>query len=249
AGPAETYRLNSPNELPAVLPRLATAAQVVVEEFVDGTEFTFDTITSGGTIAYYSVAMYRPRPLIARSNEWVSPQVIALRDPDSAYLADGLRMGRDVIRVLGFDTGFTHMRWYRKPDGEVVFGDIVPCPPGAHQVDQMNYTCDCDVYREWACAVTAQRLGAGVARRYNVATIVKRAQGRGTIRRIVGLEEFKARHGETIVWDSLSRPGTPRRNWLATPLADGFIMLRHPDLATTLQLADQVASDVQLYAS
>ncbi len=57
------------------------------------------------------------------------------------------------IRALGFETGFTHMEWYRKADGEVVFGEIGGRPPGAHQVDQMNYACDFDVYREWARAV------------------------------------------------------------------------------------------------
>ena len=56
-------------------------------------------------------------------------------------------MGQDVIRALGFQTGFTHMEWYRKSDGEVVFGEIGARPPGAHQVDQMNFACDFDVLR------------------------------------------------------------------------------------------------------
>ncbi len=49
------------------------------------------------------------------------------------------------------------MEWYRKADGEVVFGEIGARPPGAHQVDQMNYACDFDVFREWANAVAHGR--------------------------------------------------------------------------------------------
>jgi hypothetical protein len=249
AGSADTYRVDTAEDLERVLPKLAHVSHVSVEEFVDGEEYTFDTVTIEGQIAYYNVAHYRPRPLIARSNEWISPQVVALRNPDAALLADGVRMGFEVIKALGFETGFTHMEWYRKADGEVVFGEIGARPPGAHQVDQMNYACDFDVYREWARAVTHGQFGVRIERKYNVATIYKRAQGQGIIRRIAGLEEFKARHGDTIVWDSLLRPGTARRNWKATLVSDGFIMLRHTDLDTTLGLADAVGSGINLYAN
>ncbi len=249
AGSADTYRVNAADELRAVLPRLAHVPLVSVEEFVDGEEYTFDTVTINGRIAYYNIAWYRPRPLIARSNEWISPQVVALRDVDDPALADGVRMGYDVIKALGFDSGFTHMEWYRKADGEVVFGEIGARPPGAHQVDQMNYACDFDVFREWSRAITQSRFDAVIERRYNVATIYKRALGQGRIQRISGLDEFIARAGDSVVVDTLLRPGTPRRNWKATLVSDGFIMLRHADLATTLQLADQVGTDVQLHAS
>ena len=248
AGSADTYRVNHADELREVLPRMAHVPLVSVEEFVDGEEYTFDTVTINGQIAYYNVAWYRPRPLIARSNEWISPQVIALRAVDHPALRGGIQMGVEVIKALGFDTGFTHMEWYRKADGEVVFGEIGARPPGAHQVDQMNYACDFDVFREWGRAVTLGRFDAVVQRHYNVATIYKRAQGQGRIERLAGLDEFMAQHGNTVVVDTLLRPGMQRRNWKATLVSDGFIMLRHPDLATTLRLADQVGTQVQLFA-
>lgn len=248
AGSADTYRIDDAAQLDAVLPRLRAVPVVSVEEFIDGEEYTFDTVSIGGRVAYYNVAWYRPRPLIARSNEWISPQVIALRDVDAPELAGGIAMGHAVIRALGFDSGFTHMEWYRKSDGECVFGEIGARPPGAHQVDQMNYACDFDVFREWARAVTQGRFDAVVERRYNVATIYKRAQGQGRIQAIAGLDEFLREHGQHVVWDNLLRPGQPRRDWRATLVSDGFIMLRHPDLATTLALADRVGAGVQLHA-
>jgi len=248
AGSADTYRVESRDELRAVLPRLRHVPTLSVEEFVDGEEFTFDTITVDGEILYYNIAWYRPRPLIARSNEWISPQVIALRDIEQPDLAGGIRMGFDVIKALDFGTGFTHMEWYRKADGEVVFGEIGARPPGAHQVDQMKFACDFDVFRAWGQAVTQGRVDATIRRLYNVALIFKRARGVGRITRIEGTEALQQRFGEHVVWNTLLPPGTPRRDWRKTLVSDGFIMLRHPDLNETLSMADAVGSELQMFA-
>jgi biotin carboxylase len=248
AGSADTYRVNDAEELRQALPRLRHVPQVSVEEFVDGEEFTFDTITIDGKIGYYNVAWYRPRPLVARTNEWISPQVIALRHIDQPDLAEGVRMGFDVIRALGFDTGFTHMEWYRKPDGEVVFGEIGARPPGAHQVDQMKYACDFDVFKAWGQAIVGGRIEEAMNRRYNVATVYKRARGTGHISRIEGGDALQQRFGRHVVWNTLLPPGSPRRDWRKTLVSDGFIMLRHPELAETLQMADAVGSELHLYA-
>lgn len=249
AGSADTYRVDSNDDLRAVLPRLRHVPSVSIEEFVDGEEYTFDTITIGGRIAYYNIAWYRPRPLIARSNEWISPQVIALRDVDDPELAGGVQMGHDVIKALGFDSGFTHMEWYRKADGEVVFGEIGARPPGAHQVEQMKYACDFDVFKAWGQAVCGQGFDTPIERRYNVATIYKRARGVGTITHIEGTDKLQRRFGEHVVWNTLLPPGTPRRDWRKTLVSDGFIMLRHPELAETLAMADAVGSELHLFAS
>ncbi len=248
AGSADTYRVDDRDQLRGVLPRLGHVPLVSVEEFVDGEEYTFDTISIDGEIAYFNIAVYRPRPLIARSNEWISPQVIALRDVDNQTLAGGVRMGREVIQALDFKTGFTHMEWYRKADGEVVFGEIGGRPPGAHQVDQMKFACDFDVFRAWGAAIAGCDFDYDVERRFNVATIYKRAQGNGVIRRIEGLERLQQDCGEHVVWNTLLGVGQHRRDWRQTLVSDGFIMLRHPDLAYTLKMADRVGEELQLYA-
>jgi len=62
AGSADTYRVDEVGELRAVLPKLRHVPAVSVEEFVDGEEFTFDTITAAGKILYNNSAWYRPLP-------------------------------------------------------------------------------------------------------------------------------------------------------------------------------------------
>jgi len=249
AGSADTHRIHDRDELVAAIAAVEHLEEVSVEEFVDGEEYTFDTVSIRGVPAYHNVAWYRPRPLVARTNEWISPQVVALRHPDQPALRAGIEMGRRVLAALGFESGFTHMEWYRKADGEVVFGEIGARPPGAHQVDQMNYACDIDVFRGWAEAVCCGRFGETVRRLYNVATVYKRAEGQGRIRRIEGLESFRARHGARVVWENLLPLGSPRRNWKQTLVSDGFVVLRHPDLETTLAIADEFARSVRLHAN
>ncbi|MCB1007728.1 MAG: ATP-grasp domain-containing protein, partial [Acidobacteria bacterium] len=135
AGSADTYRCDTRENLERALLLVQHVPEVSVEEFVDGEEFTFDTICAEGEIYFENVCWYRPRPLVMRLNEWVSPQTVAVRNLDQPDLVDGRRMGREVLAALGFRTGFTHMEWYRKHDGEVVFGEIGGRPPGARTVD------------------------------------------------------------------------------------------------------------------
>jgi hypothetical protein len=248
AGSADTYRVDSPQELEQTLARTQHVAEASVEEFVDGEEFTFDTVCIEGSPAFINVAQYLPRPLIARTNEWISPVITTVRHLAQPALAGGIDLGRRVLGALGMGSGFTHMEWFKKPSGEVVFGEIGCRPGGAHLVDQMNYTCDIDLFREWARAVCAKKFEAKVDRKYNVSIIFKRAQGQGRISRIVGLVEFMRRYGEHVCEEKLLRPGTPRRNWKHTLLSDGFIILRHPDWRIANELADIAANEITLYA-
>ncbi len=249
AGSADTFRVESTADLERAIAGVRNHAELSVEEFIDGEEYTFDTISIAGEPAFFNVAWYRPRPLVARTEEWISPQVIALRYPDQLLLAPGVRMGYAVLRALGFESGFTHMEWYQKPNGEVVFGEIAARPPGAHQVDQMNYVANLDVFRGWATAVVFGRFDQEVRRQFNVANIYKRAQGNGRIRRIQGLDAFLHRYRSFIVREELLPVGSPRRNWKQTLVSDGYLMLRHPELKKLLEMADEFGREVQLYAA
>ena len=248
AGSAHTHRADNARELEAVLPQLVNVPHVSVEEFIDGEEFTFDTICAGGQVLYENISWYRPRPLIARSLEWISPITLALRDPTVDHLAGGRAMGHAVVRALGFRDGFTHMEWYRMSDGEVVFGEIGARPPGARTVDVMNYTCDSDLYARWAEAVVLGRFTEGVTRSYNSASVCKRAQGQGRITAIEGLGRLLGELGEWVTAVDLVPVGSPRRDWHQTLLSDGWVIVRHPELASCIDIADRFAGELQIYA-
>ncbi len=248
AGSADTYRVDDAEELEDVVKKTAHVPEVSVEEFIDGEEYTFDTICSGGQVHYHNVAWYRPRPLIARSEEWISPQTVSLRAIEAPEVAPGIEMGHQVLKALGFETGFTHMEWFLKADGEAVFGEIGARPPGARSVDIMNYASDIDVYTGWAEAVCHGRFTQTVERKYNAAVIFKRAQGQGRIRQIQGLERLLHDLGDAVACVDLLPIGASRRNWRATLISDGYLVVRHPDLETTMAMADKVGTDLQIYA-
>lgn len=248
AGSMDTYRADNGAELDAALARMQHIDEVNVEEFVDGEEFTFDTICIDGKIAYFNVSYYRPRPLAFRSTEWISPMTYCLRDLSDPRLADGIAMGHAVLKALDFRTGFTHMEWYRKDNGEVVFGEIAARPPGANTVDLMNFASDIDLFTGYAEAEVLGTFMQPVDRKYNAVNVFKRAEGKGRIRRIDGLDRIKQELGPYIAHIDLLPIGAPRRNWVQTLVSDGYVVLRHPDLPTLMQMADIVASDLRMYA-
>jgi biotin carboxylase len=249
AGSADTYRVDSVSELNDVLPMIRHIRRVSVEEFIDAEEFTYDTVCADGRILFENICWYRPRPLQARSHEWISPMTIALRDLSVPDLQAGRELGAAVIDALGFRDGFTHMEWYRKADGEVVFGEIGARPPGGRTVDLMNYVTDADLFTGWAEAVVHGRISQHLDRRYNAATVFKRAVGSGHITRHDGLDRLLAECGGSVAALDLLPVGAHRRDWRATLISDGMVIVRDPELSRTIEVADRFASELQLYAS
>jgi biotin carboxylase len=248
AGSADTHRVDDDAELERVLALVRHVPVVSVEEFIEGEEFTFDTVCANGEILYENVAWYRPRPLIGRTNQWISPQTISLRRIDDERIAGGRAMGRAVLGALGFREGFTHMEWFRKPDGEAVFGEIGCRPPGAKSVDIMNFASDVDLFTGWAEAVTHGRFTQPVRRRFNAAVVFKRAEGEGRITGVHGLDGLLSQYGPHVTGIDLLPPGAPRRNWKQTLLSDGWVFLRHPDLQVLCHMADEFGLRLRMTA-
>jgi formate-dependent phosphoribosylglycinamide formyltransferase (GAR transformylase) len=248
AGSADTYRVDSAAQLGEVLPLLAHVPQLSVEEFVDGEELTFDTICADGRILFEHVLWYRPRPLQMRMHEWVSPVSISLRDLSTDFVQGGRRMGEAVLAALGFRSGFTHMEWYRKHDGEVVFGEIGARPPGARVVDLMNFATDGDTYVGWAQAVVHGHMDP-LQLRYNAGGIFKRARGTGRISHSEGLDALLSKYGDDVVFIDLLPVGAPRRDWRSTVTGDGMVVVRHHELQRVIEMTEAFARDFQLYAN
>jgi biotin carboxylase len=246
AGSADTHRIENESELDAALATLDHVPEVSIEEFIEGDEFTYDTVCAGGAIAFENVSEYRPNPLIGKQVEWISPQVILYRDLSDPFIAGGVELGRRVIDAMGFRSGFTHMEWYRQASGEVVFGEIAARSPGGRLTDLMNYACDTDLYAGWAEAVCYGTFSKPTERIYNVAQVFKRAQGQGVITRVEGVGEMMGRMGEHVVNVDLMQPGQHRRDWRATVISDGLIVVRHPDFDHTVAMSEWIAANVHL---
>lgn len=248
AGSANTHRVGSPAELEALLPSLAGVRLFMVEEFVRGDEYTFDALSHRGEILYHSILRYRPTMLESRSQEWISPQNMVLRDLDTPLFRRAYELGRSVLGALEYPGGITHMEWFHTPDDELVFGEIAARPPGGMTGELMNRACDFDVYEAWADTVLRGRIDQRIQRRYNVGMVFKRAMGEGRIVAIEGLDEMRRRLGDALVRTDLLPIGAQRRDWKQTLLSDGFVILRHPDLRVATEMSSWVAENVRLHA-
>jgi biotin carboxylase len=249
AGSADTYRVTTQAELDQAILAMRGIPEASCEEYIEGEEFTFDTVCVDGKPLYENVAQYLPKPLEMRSIEWISPVIITVKDMYQPKLAGGVHLGRKVLTALGMGDGFTHMEWFLTPKGEAIFGEIGGRPGGAHIVDQMNYTSDIDLFREWARVACFGRFEADATRRYNCGIVFKRAQGQGRIQRIEGLGNWLREAGKWVVEEKLLRPGTPRRNWKHTLLSDGHVVVRHPDWDEAYRLSFAAATGIKMYAS
>lgn len=248
AGSADTYRCDGVRALEQALKATQQVTEASVEEFIDGEEFTWDAVVVEGEPVYEGVMQYYPRPLIARSEQWISPAQLVFADPDVPKLRPGLEMGRQVLAALGMGTGFVHMEWYRTSKGEVVFGEIGCRNGGGHLVDLHNWANDIDLFREWARAVCWHAYEGKPSRRYHAGMVFKRAQGTGRIAGVVGLDQVRKACGRWLLTEQLLPIGSPRRNWKQTLISDGFVAMRHPDLAEAHRMMDVAVRDLKLFA-
>jgi hypothetical protein len=249
AGSADTYTARSDEELESALARVRHVTEVSVEEFVEGEEYTYDTICADGRILFQNVAWYRPKPLTARLTPWISPQAICLRQIEAPEIAVGVELGHKVLAALGFKTGFTHMEWFRTASGEAVFGEIAARSPGGRLTHGMNLSCDADLFTGWGQAVTTGRIDQDLTKRFNAAMVFKRASGGGDrITRVEGLQSILAEHGEHVPLIDLVPVGAPRRDWTQVVTGDGWMVARHPDLRACVSLADRLSTEVRMIA-
>ncbi|MEM6673746.1 MAG: ATP-grasp domain-containing protein [Planctomycetota bacterium] len=249
AGSADTYVVRDPAELDDVLSAVRHVPEVSVEEFIEGDEFTYDAIVANGETLFENVAWYRPKPLVARQNPWMSPQAVCLADITQSEIAPGVDLGRRALKALGYDTGMAHMEWYRSDrTGEAIFGEVGARAPGGRLSHGMNLSCDADVFQLWAEAITSGRTEQSLEKRFNAALVFKRAEGAGSrITRVEGLDRLLAEEGEHIPVVDLVPVGSPRRDWTQVVTGDGWCVARHMDLGETLRIADALSRDVRIY--
>ena len=120
---------------------------IAVEEFIEGHEGFYDTITVDGQVALDFASHYYPNVLEAMRTRWISPQFVATNRIDAAPEYGELReLGRRVIGALGIGTSATHMEWFFGPKG-LRFSEIGCRPPGVGAWDLYSAGNEIDLYR------------------------------------------------------------------------------------------------------
>lgn len=250
AGASGTHKADNPEQLESAIrvTGVDRGAGLAVEEFIEGHEGFYDTISVNGEVVHEFVSHYYPNVLEAMRTRWISPQFIATNRLDSAADYDEVKdMGRRVIRALGIGTSATHMEWFFGPKG-LKFSEIGCRPPGVRAWDLYAAGNDMDIYREWAMAVVHGRPDARASRRFAAGIIALRPDRDGRIAGYEGLEEIQGSHGEWILDFHLPPEGSPTQGVEAGYMANAWVRMRHPDYDTLRSMLDHVGRTVKVRA-
>ena len=221
---------------------------IAVEEFVEGHEGFYDTITINGQVAVDFVSHYYPNVLEAMRTRWISPQFISTNRVDTAPEYAHLRdMGRRVIAALGIGTSATHMEWFFGPKG-LKFSEIGCRPPGVGAWDLYSAGNNMDIYRAWANAVIGGETAAP-SRRYASGMVALRPEADGSITGYSGTEELQQRFGEWVLDAHLPPPGTATQPVAAGYMANAYVRMRHPDYDALRGMLDEVGRTLHVHAS
>ncbi len=249
AGAAGTHRVDDDQQLrdACAAAGVGSGVSVALEEFVEGHEGFYDTITIGGQVAHEFVSHYFPNVLEAMRTRWISPQIIATNRVLEPQYAEVREMGRRVIEVLGLDTSATHMEWFFGPKG-LRFSEIGARPPGVGQWDMYNEANEMDLHYEWAHALMHGQAKHAPSRRYSCGMVALRPNRDGVISGYSGLEEVQHRYGGLVTVAHLPGPGTPTQPVEAGYHANAWVRLRHPDFDALKGILDDVGRLVQVWA-
>jgi formate-dependent phosphoribosylglycinamide formyltransferase (GAR transformylase) len=252
AGAQGTTRVDDDRELEAALGAFGAegSTSIAVEEFVEGHEGFYDTITLGGEVVHDWATHYYPNVLEAMRHRWISPEFITtnrIDDPANTFYAEVRELGRRVIAALGIETSATHMEWFYGPKG-LRFSEIGCRPPGVGAWDLYSAANDVDVYREWAHAIVHGRPEKPMTRKYAAGIVALRPDKDGSIRGYSGLDDVNGRFGEWIIDAHLPDIGTPTQPVEAGYMANAWVRLRHPDYDTARSMLDDVGRSVHVHA-
>jgi formate-dependent phosphoribosylglycinamide formyltransferase (GAR transformylase) len=251
AGAAGTMRADSAADLDHALGVFGGEGvdSIAMEEFIEGHEGFYDTITVNGQVALDFASHYYPNVLEAMRTRWISPEFISTNRIDTAPEYAELReMGRRVIMALGIGTSATHMEWFFGPKG-LKFSEIGCRPPGVGAWDLYSAGNETDIYREWAMAIVNGETGSAPSRRYASGMVALRPDRDGQISGYTGVEDLQREHGEWVIDAHLPPPGTPTQPVEAGYMANAYVRMRHPDYDALRGMLDNVGRTLHVYAS
>ena len=248
AGAADTVRVDDDTELRAALDQMGGYSSIAVEEFIEGHEGFYDTVSVDGQIAVDFASHYFPGVLEAMRTRWISPQFIATNRIDGGGLYDEIReMGHRVNAALGIGTSATHMEWFHGPKG-LKFSEIGCRPPGVGCWDLYCAANDMDVYAAWAQSIVHGEVRERPSRSHSAGIIALRPDHDGVIHGYSGLEDIENRYGRWIIDAHVPVAGTGTQPVAAGFMANAWIRMRHPDFDTLRGMLDDVGRTVHVHA-
>lgn len=250
AGAHATYRLDSMEDVRRALRETGLDRRPLpftAEEFNEGHEGFWDTLTVGGHVVYEFVSHYYPNVLPAMRDPHTPAYIIATNRVDAPGYDELKALGRQVIAAMDIHTSATHMEWFYGPKG-LRFSEIGARPPGVNFWEVYAAANELDLYTEWARAVCWGDVHAQPSRRYAGALLSIRPTSQGHVRGYTGADEVQARYGPAIFKAHLPPAGSPTQSHENGYLANAWVMLRHPDYDTLRSIVEDIGRTLVMHA-
>lgn len=161
-GAAKTYKIHNPQELEAFFAE-KPVVDYIMEEFIGGTICTFDGLTDrDGNLVFFTSHQYS-KGIMETVNDDSDIYYYSLRDIPK----DLEDVGRRVLQAFGVHERFFHFEFFRTNENQIVALEVNMRPPGGMTTDMFDYSCDIDIYREWANVIVFNRFTTDFTRKYH----------------------------------------------------------------------------------
>ncbi|MBA3453029.1 MAG: ATP-grasp domain-containing protein [Deltaproteobacteria bacterium] len=247
AGASGASRIDSDRELEPALRALGPGRSIAVEEFIEGHEGFFDTLTLRGKVIHEFATHYYPNVLEAMRTRWISPQFVTTNRIDTPGYNEVRVMAQRVNALLGIETSATHMEWFSGAKG-LKFSEIGCRPPGVRAWDLYNVANDMDLYKEWSMLVAWGRPEQYPSRRFSAGIIALRPECDGRIAGYEGLDQVRQMFGDSLIDWHLPPAGTPTQGVDAGYMANAWIRLKHENYDHLRHMLDLVGQTVKVRA-
>ncbi len=242
-GTRATWRLNDEEELAEALAKLAPSAANPwqCEEFLVGSEHSFETVTIDGRHVWSSSTDYIPGPLEAMNTPWIQYCVVLPRETDSL---DRFReVNQAALDALGMKTGLSHMEWFARQDGTVAVNEVGARPPGVNIMPLMNAAHNVDFVKAWVRLMALDQFDPPTRVRAAGSAFL-RGQGAGDrVIAVEGLEEALRDLGDTVVEVSAPRIGGPRASGYE---GEGYVIVAATTTDEVMQALARVIRNVRV---
>jgi biotin carboxylase len=209
-GTRATYRVANREELDHALRVLRPGPQrpVQVEEFLVGSEHSFETVSIDGKPIWSSSTDYLPGPLEVMETPWIQYCVLLPRETEG--MARFRAVNHAALAALGMQTGLSHMEWFLRRDGSVAVNEVGARPPGVNIMPMMSVAHGVDFVRAWVRLMALDQFDPPARKRAAGAAFF-RGQGKGTrVVAVHGVREAQEAVGRYVVEAKMPNIGQAR---------------------------------------
>ena len=249
-GTLSTYRAENAAELERALAALKpgdAGKSILAEEFIDGHEGFYDTITAAGGQRHDFIAHYYPTCLEAIQDRAIAPQIAVTNRVEAPGYQELRDVGARVVEALGLERTATHMEWFFGSKGLRV-SEIGARPAGERIWDLHARANEFDVYAAWADATLNGRLSGTPSRRLAAGSVQVRPDRDGRFTGHSGLDEVVKACRDRVFEFDLPRPGTPTQGLDRGWLVNTWFRLVDPDYDRLRATMTFISRTVKSYA-